>query len=299
MKKKLSDLGEDALVARLLRGFPENNPALAVGPGDDCAVIDPGRGPLRLLKTDAIVEGVHFESDTPPTQIGWKAVARVLSDFAAMGGQPSFLLVTLAMPPETRVTWAEKIYRGIRRCLEQHGGSLAGGETVSLPNGAPIVLSISGEGHAPRRACIRRDGGQPGDILAVTGRLGGSIGGRHLRFHPRLAEGQHLATHGARAMMDLSDGLAKDLPRLARASQCGFHLEKTNIPRHRSCSIQQALTDGEDYELLVALPPARWQKLHAHWPTALAPLTAIGTLTPSGGKLSADRLSGGWDHFTR
>jgi thiamine-monophosphate kinase len=290
--KRLHDLGEDALVARLLRGFPDGG--LAVGPGDDCAAVDPGRGPLRLLKTDAIVERVHFRSETPAARVGWKAVARVLSDFAAMGGRPDYLLVTVAMPGETPVAWAEGLYRGIRRCLDRHGGALAGGETVGLPEGAPIMVSVAGEGRVGRRGCVRRGGGRPGDVLAVTGRLGGSAGGRHLRFAPRLAEGERLAAAGARAMMDLSDGLAKDLPRLAKACGAGFELDRGAVPRHRGCDLGHALGDGEDYELLAAVPPDRWQALADAWPPDLAPLTAIGHLTESGGE-----LSGGWDHYAR
>jgi len=288
--KKLSDIGEDALIARLVKGFSREG--LVAGPGDDCAVVDPGRGPLRLLKTDAIVEKVHFLSDAVPTQVGWKAAARVLSDFAAMGGKPEYLMVTVALPSTTSVVWAESLYRGIRRCLETHGGILAGGETTSVPDGAPAVISVAGEGSVARKKWVSRSGGQPGDVIAVTGRLGGSIRGKHLRFTPRLEEGHELAAGGASAMMDLSDGLAKDLPRLAMASGCGFLLDEQAVPRTRGCDIEEALGDGEDYELLVAVPRRRWTRLQESWPESFAPLTAIGELTEEGGE-----LAGGWEHF--
>ncbi|MGB1128465.1 MAG: thiamine-phosphate kinase [Haloferula sp.] len=288
---RLRDIGEDALIERLVKGFSREG--LLAGPGDDCAVVDPGRGRLRLLKTDAIVERIHFRSDTVPTQIGWKAAARVLSDFAAMGGRPEHLLVTLALPGTTEVVWAEALYRGIRRCLESHGGTLAGGETSSVPDGAPAVISVAGEGSVARGKWVSRSGGKPGDVVAVTGRLGGSIRGRHLRFVPRLEEGEWLAAHGASAMMDLSDGLAKDLPRLAKASQCGFAIEEAAVPRNRGCGIEEALGDGEDYELLVTVPRRRWASLLKAWPSSMAPLTAIGELCESGGE-----LDGGWEHFT-
>lgn len=286
--KRLRDIGEDALIRRLVAGFPRDG--LLVGPGDDCAVVDPGRGRLRLLKTDALVAGVHFEAGAAAAQVGWKAAARVISDFAAMGGRPEFLMVTLALPPELPVRWVAGLYRGLRHCLERCGGVLAGGETCRVPEGSAAVISVAGEGSVPRGRVVRRDGGRPGDLLAVTGRLGGSIGGRHLRFQPRLAEGAWLAAHGATAMMDLSDGLAKDLPRLAAASGCGAVIDREAMPRHRGCSVAQALGDGEDYELLVALDPHRWQP--QNWPRELARLTVIGRLVEQG-----ETFTGGWDHF--
>ncbi len=292
--KRLRDIGEDGLIERLLRGFSDEG--LAVGPGDDCAVVDDGRGPLRLLKTDAIVERVHFEPDAVASRVGWKAAARVVSDFAAMGGRPERLLVTLAVDGARPVAWAEGLYRGIRRCLETCGGVLAGGETSSVPAGAPAVISVAGEGSVARGRVVLRSGGRPGDVLAVTGRLGGSIGGRHLRFMPRVEEGAWLAGHaGATAMMDLSDGLAKDLPRLAKASGCGFEVDPARLPRHRGCSVEQAIGDGEDYELLVAIPAKRWAAVAGAWGEAFPGLGlhAIGRLTSEGGE-----LSGGWDHFT-
>jgi thiamine-monophosphate kinase len=291
--KALRDIGEDALIARLLRGFP-GGPTLAVGPGDDCAVVDPGRGPLRLLKTDAVVEGVHFLPDAPPEKVGWKAVARVLSDFAAMGGAPEHLLVTVAVDPARPVAWLDGLYRGIRKCLATHGGVLAGGETTRLPGGT--LISVAGEGRVARRDLVLRSGGKPGDLVLVTGRLGGSITGKHLGFTPRLAEAAWLVRHlRPSAMMDLSDGLARDLPRLAAASGCGFQLGE--VPATRGCSQASALGDGEDYELLLSVPPRRWKSAAAAWTAAFPklPLTVIGRLTPPG---NSPRLTGGWDPFS-
>jgi thiamine-monophosphate kinase len=291
--KRLRDLGEDALINRILRGFPAGE-KLAVGPGDDCAVVDPGRGPLRLLKTDAIVEGVHFLPDTPAEKVGWKSVARVLSDFAAMGGAPEHLLVTVAVDPDKPVAWMDGLYRGIRKCLATHGGVLAGGETSRLPSGA--LISVAGEGRVERDKLVLRSGGKPGDLVLVTGRLGGSITGKHLSFTPRLAEAAWLVRHlRPSAMMDLSDGLAKDLPRLAAASGCGFELGE--IPANRGCTRQQALGDGEDYELLLTVSPRRWKAAATGWTVAFPklPLTVIGQLTEPG---KGTRLTGGWDHFS-
>lgn len=295
--KRLRDLGEDALIARILRGFPGGD-SLAVGPGDDCAVVDPGkgRGPLRLLKTDAIVEGIHFLPGTPSEKVGWKSVARVLSDFAAMGGKPEHLLVTIAIDQDRPVVWMDGLYRGIRKCLAKHGGILAGGETSRLPAGA--LISVAGEGSAERKQLTLRSTGQPGDIIAVTGRLGGSIAGKHLTFTPRLAEAAWLVRHlRPSAMMDLSDGLAKDLPRLAAASGCSFQLDPAALPLTPGCTPQQALGDGEDYELLLTIPERRWKAASNNWPAAFPklPLTPIGKLTPRSSKSTP--LTGGWDHF--
>ena len=298
--KLLRDLGEDALIARILRGFPVS-PSLLVGPGDDCAVVDPHprqkkSGPLRLLKTDAIVEGIHFLPDTPAEKVGWKAVARVLSDFAAMGGQPDYLLVTVAVNADRPVIWMDGLYRGIRKCLAKHGGILAGGETSRLPTGA--LISVAGEGSVDRKHLVLRSGGKPGDLIAVTGRLGGSITGKHLTFTPRLAEAAWLVRHlRPSAMMDLSDGLAKDLPRLAAASHCSFELDPAALLLTPGCTPQQALGDGEDYELLLTIPARRWKASSAAWKTAFPrlPLTPIGRLTGKSTKPSP--LQGGWDHF--
>lgn len=294
MKKRLRDLGEDALIARILKGFPGGG-ALLVGPGDDCAVVDPGRGPLRLLKTDAIVEGIHFLPETPAEKVGWKAVARVLSDFAAMGGRPEHLLVTVAIDAERPVAWMDGLYRGIRKCLAKHGGLLAGGETSRLPQRG-AVISVAGEGSVERKHLVLRSGGKPGDLVIVTGRLGGSIRSKHLSFTPRLAEAAWLVEHlRPTAMMDLSDGVAKDLPRLAAASNCGFEIAE-KLATNPGCTRDQALRDGEDYELLLTVPEKRWKAAATAWKEAFPklPLTVIGRLAEPG---KGTELHGGWDHF--
>ncbi len=292
--KTVGELGEDPLVAQLCEGL-----ALAknvvVGPGDDCAVVREGRS-LILLKTDAVVEGVHFLPKAPAKKVGWKAVARVLSDFAAMGGRPGEFLVTLALPKETPLRWVRSLYEGMSACLAEHGGVIVGGETTSLPAGAPIMISVAARGAVTARQLVTRDGGRPGDAIFVTGFLGGSIKGKHLSFTPRLEEAAWLTENfRVRAMMDLSDGLAKDLPRLAKLSGCGFEIEREAIPRTRGCSVGAALADGEDYELLFTISDRSAKKLESEWAASFPTLTRIGTLTENEG----DNLSGGWDHFSR
>lgn len=294
MKPTLHSLGEDALIARLLRQVPIDEQA---APGDDCAAVDLGRGVVQLLKTDALVEHVHFLPTAKPRQIGWKAAARVVSDFAAMGGVPQRFLVTLAIPGDCPVRWLEQLYRGIGECLERFGATLAGGETTRVPDGSARVISIAATGGTAKKELVMRGGGKPGDRLFVTGKLGGSIRGKHLTFTPRIDEAVWLVRHTKpSAMMDLSDGLAKDLPRLAAASNCGFQLDFQSIPRSKACSIEQALNDGEDFELLFALPPRKAAKLLESWPKNLAPLSEIGRLVPAGRGMD---LTGGWDHFAK
>jgi thiamine-monophosphate kinase len=298
LKKSLQHCGEDALIQRLIRVVPLDADA-AAGPGDDCAVIDLGKGrPLQLLKTDAMVEGVHFLSDAAPRKIGWKAAARVLSDFAAMGGTPDRFLVTIALPGSWPLARIEGIYRGLGECLGRHGGVLAGGETTRVPEGSAAVISIAATGKVERRHLVLRSGGQPGDLVLVTGRLGGSLAGKHLTFTPRLVEAAWLTHHlKPTAMMDLSDGVAKDLPRLAKASGCGFTLDEKAVPRTCGCTAQQALGDGEDFELLFTLKPRQWtDSIQDAWREAFPklPLTVIGTLSA---EPTQNSLSGGWDHF--
>lgn len=294
--RTLRDIGEDALIERLVGLVPrDKNPA--AGPGDDCAVIDPDpRSPtLLLLKTDALVERVHFLPSTPARAVGWKAAARVVSDFAAMGGRPGHFLVTLALPPETAVAWAEDLYRGIGDCLEKFGGLLAGGETSSVPPGSAAVISISATGSVRREHLVLRSTAKPAETLLVTGTLGGSIRGKHLDFTPRIEATSWLVSHyKPSAMMDLSDGLAKDLPRLAAASGCGFVIDESALPLASGCTPPQALGDGEDFEILFSIESARVPQLLAAWPFPDLPLTRIGQLVEIGGGGS---LTGGWDHF--
>lgn len=297
--KLLRDIGEDALIQRLVGLVPRSEDP-AAGPGDDCAVIDhdPGSPTLLLLKTDALAAHIHFLPDTPARAVGWKAAARVVSDFAAMGGQPTHFLITLALPPETTVTWVEDLYRGIGSCLEKHGGLLAGGETSSVPPGSAAVISIAATGCVHREHLVLRSTARVGDALFVTGRLGGSIQGKHLDFTPRLREARWLVSeYKPSAMMDLSDGLAKDLPRLAAASGCGYRIDPSALPLNAGSTPTQALSDGEDYELLLAIEPARVAKLLATWPTSFPDLalTCIGSLVePHAGQ----SLTGGWEHFS-
>ena len=297
---RLRDWGEDRLVSRLVRGLPAGD-GVIVGPGDDCAVLRPTAGGRRwqLLKTDVVVEGVHFLASSPPAAVGWKAAARAVSDVAAMGGRPTHAVVTVVAPGATAAAWLLAVYRGLARCARTYGFSLAGGETSGAPDGTPVMLNVSLLGEVDPGRCLLRSGGRAGDALFVTGRLGGSLAsGRHLRFRPRLAEAQWLARHfKPSAMMDLSDGLGQDLPRLARSSGAGWAIDPTGLPCHRGCTPAQALGDGEDFELLFTMPPRRADRLPEAWRQAFprVPLTRIGSLEPPG--CEEPPLHAGYEHF--
>ena len=295
---RLGDIGEDALIARLVALVPlAAGPG--AGPGDDCAVVDPGPefDDLQLLKTDALAGSVHFPMETPARRVGWKAVARVVSDFAAMGGRPERFLVTLALPAETEVGWVEELYRGMGDCLSRYSAVMAGGETSGLPAGSVPVISVAATGVVARGQLVLRSTGRPGQVLLVTGALGGSLAGRHLDFTPRVRESGWLAAHfKPAAMMDLSDGLARDLPRLAEASGCGYEVDRLALPLSSGCTVEQALNDGEDFELLMAMEPEKVPSLLEAWHREFPdlPLTVIGRLVENG---TGCMLTGGWDHF--
>jgi thiamine-monophosphate kinase len=304
--KTLASLGEDRVVAALSRALPTRSD-VRVGPGSDCAVLGGPRDAWwRLLKTDAVVEGVHFQPEEKPARVGWKALGRAISDVAAMGGLPEHAVITLAVRPDVSWAWVQGLYSGLRRAARAFGVAIVGGETSRSPG--PAFLSVALTGRVERRCCVTRAGGRPGDALFVTGRLGGSLAGKHLDFIPRVAEARWLVTHfRPRAMMDLSDGLAADLPRLARASACGFELWEEKIPRSRGCTVAQALGDGEDFELLLAVPARTAAALQKAWrrPFPKLPLTEIGRLTApraAARRPSAQRKSSaprGYDHFAQ
>jgi thiamine-monophosphate kinase len=294
---KLSEAGEDRLLVQLLSALSSNR-SVVLGAGDDCAAVRCAHGDnLQLLKTDCVVEGIHFETTSSPVSVGWKAMARPLSDFAAMSGVPQFALVTLIVPAERTLAWAKKVYRGLEEAARAFGVAIVGGETSNIKG--PAVISVSLSGFVERDRWVSRSGGKANDELFVTGRLGGALRGRHLRFAPRIEESRWLTRNfPIHAMMDLSDGLGADLPRLARASGVGFEVEEDAIPRQRGCSITQAISDGEDYELLFAISPRQSASLKKRWVRRFPklPLTRIGRLSSSL-VVGQSKLPPGYVHF--
>lgn len=295
MDEKFSIESEEALLKLIRRALPIEHTSVIVGSGDDCAIVQPPQEGL-VLKTDATIEGVHFSSETNLADVGWKALCRPISDFAAMGATPEHALITVAAPS----FWKKKewldLCSGIHQAATQFGITVVGGEISRSPG--PLFISATLTGSTGPSYTLR-SGGKPGDLLCVTGKLGGSFrSGRHLTFMPRLLEGQWLAQQASiHAIMDLSDGLGSDLPRLAAASNVSFSLNKKNLPLHEGCSIEEAISDGEDYELLFALEPTAWQELTLAWKKHFPnlSLTAIGRLLPHEEPTSA--LQKGYDCF--
>ena len=278
---KLADLGEDRLLEQILlyrsRGRTQK---ILSGPGDDCAVVEMQRGQTYLvLKTDCVVEGVHFLPTTAALKVGWKAMMRPLSDFAATSALPRFALITLIVPAQTEFSWVREVYRGLRHAADRFGVRIVGGETSSTTG--PIAISVTTIGDVERTRVVSRRGAKPGDDLFVTGWLGGALKQKHLRFVPRIAESRWLTRNFLiHAMMDLSDGLGADLPRFARASKVGFDVELKDLPLARGATIESAVSEGEDYELLFAISPGHRKSLQRKWRGKFPrlPLTRIGSL---------------------
>jgi thiamine-monophosphate kinase len=309
-------MNEFDLIARLTRSLP-TNPNVLAGAGDDCAVLDLGvPEKLVLFKTDAVVEGFHFTKETPPEKIGRKALARGLSDIAAMAGKPIAALVTIALPKDFEPEFAGKIYNGLNALAEKSGVAIAGGETTTNPE--RILISVALLGTVARGKQILRAGAKTGDAIFVTGELGGSLAEKHLEFEPRLAEAHWLAEHfSVHAMIDLSDGLAGDLPHILKASNVGAELLKSAIPisraaklRAKGCSAAKpafaaALTDGEDFELLFMVAGRDAVKLLDAWKKKFPKLklSCIGKIVAADGILIRDKNgshklnANGYAHF--
>ena len=297
MKRKTHSEAE--LLELVRKMLPSTSTDVMTGIGDDCAVIDnrKNNGEFSLLKTDALVEGIHYTSTTSLQLVGRKALCRPISDIAAMGGTPLHAVITVAAPSSWGISQWSSLYRGIGRAAHAFEVSIVGGETVRSPG--PLFLSVAMTGMVAKPNIRLRSGARPGDLLCVTGKLGGSFkSSRHLRFQPRLAEGQWLASQrGVTAMMDLSDGLGSDLPKLAHASGCAFRLVPESLPLNRDCTMHEAITDGEDYELLISASPRRWPDLQGRWEKTFPklPLTVIGSLLDH--HTSSTHLPSGHDHF--
>ena len=293
----IAALGEQKLLARIRRWLGAAAPAAPVGMGDDCAVLPAAlaprsaprtakAAPATLVTVDPVIFGEHFDAAVPPRAVGRKLLRRNLSDIAAMGGRPRAAVLALALDPRTRLDWLESFYRGLAADARRFGVPLVGGDLATHHGGLVATLTLLGETTAPGARALTRSGARIGDFIAVTGRLGGSLpSGRHHSFTPRLAEGQWLARRPeVAALMDLSDGLAKDIHSITPAGARPLLFGEL-LPRHPGVDLRGALTDGEDYELLLALraTPAEAQKLLSTWRRAFPrlPLTVVGQFAPS------------------
>ena len=306
VKGTLSKMSEVDLVRRIGRWAHQATPAssLVLGIGDDCAIYSPrGSREDLLFTTDLLIEDVHFRRSTHrPEDVGWKCLARGLSDIAAMGGEPRFCLLSLAVADWADAGWVERFYRGLLRLARRESVALAGGD---LARAEKATCDIVVCGAVPRGRALRRDGARAGDAIYVSGALGGSALGlakgggearkRHLRPEPRLALGRFTREKlGATAAMDLSDGLSLDLRRMCEAS--GLRAEITSPPIYRGATLAQALHGGEDYELLFTAPP----RVKVPQKFEGVAITKIGTMRRgrTGVVLNGRPLEAlGWDHF--
>jgi thiamine-monophosphate kinase len=300
--KTVGDIGEFGLIKELCVFIPRA--------GDDCAVL-PSADPKKVLlyTCDPVVEGAHFLPSTPPRHIGWKAMARNLSDIAAMGGLPRWAVISIGLRRNTRVRWVKELYDGLRAASGKFNCEIVGGDTARVKHEQFVVVTLIGEVEKSRAAL--RSGARVGDSIFVTGTLGGSSCGKHLTFTPRIVEARWLVSHfPVHAMIDLSDGLSSDLQRLVEVSKpgIGFEVFAAEVPISRAAHgrLPAALNDGEDFELLFTIDPRHVNALRTKWARKFKlELTEIGRVVRSGGKVALIGRDGtrrllrptGYDHF--
>jgi thiamine-monophosphate kinase len=341
MTRSPKPLGELGLIEQIRRDFSASSKAITLGIGDDCAILRPPPGCEVLVTTDFTLEGRHFRRDLhPPESVGHRCLARGLSDLAAMGATPLAAFLSLALPGTMLAEsagrdWIARFFSGLRALGDMHRVPLAGGDTSESPGGKNgiILADIVLVGAAPKGEALRRAGGVAGDVLYVTGQLGGAAGELsatlrrqrriltvttteghpHLFPEPRLDAGEALLRRGlATACIDVSDGLSTDLAHLCRASGVCAEIEQAALPIHplarklgATAALQAALHGGEDYELLFAAPAS------VPIPSSLAgvPITRVGSLknrrsgrplltmlAPDGSRVELQ--PGGWEHFS-
>mgnify|MGYP001602628683 CR=1 FL=1 len=286
--ESVSALGEEKLLAAIRHWLGTVSPRAPFGIGDDCAVLPAARG-RQLLTVDPVIYPRHFNDSVPPRAVGAKLLKRNLSDLAAMGGRPTAAVVALTLDARVSRKWLEQFYRGLAASARRYGVAIVGGDVAEADGVVAASLTLLGK--AQGRRILTRTGARVGDWIYVTGVLGGSLrSGHHHDFAPRLAEGAWLAGRPeVRAMMDVSDGLAKDLHALTpRGAEPA--LAATDIPRRARATVANALADGEDYELVFALAaPADRVAFARAWRRTFPRLR----LSCIGRFVRADRLPGG------
>lgn len=305
---KLNELGERKIIEKLaaLSGQAQ---FLTTGIGDDCAVVNMGEMDL-MLTSDPIIEGVHFEMGTDPRRIGNKAVGRVLSDLAAMGAEPLWVLLNIVAPGDLDMSFLETFYEGATALLSSCNAAIIGGDVAEGPTFQCHAFAV---GQRTHNTAALRSHALPDDNVYVTGYLGGSLRGKHLDFTPRTKEAHWLCRgQWVGAMIDISDGLVSELTHLAQASNVQIHIDETCIPIDHSAhkmsdkqtALSHAMHDGEDFELLFTVPQARTTTFDAAWENMFdLPCTRIGHVVPGSGIVTnrfGQPISGdqrGFEHF--
>lgn len=291
----VSALGETRLIEAIRGWLGPASPRHPFGIGDDCAVIPASRH-RQLVTVDPVIYGEHFDDSMPARATGAKLIKRNLSDIAAMGGRPRAAVVALALDHRVKTAWLAAFYRGLAAVARQHRVPVVGGDISSLHGGIVATLTLIGE--APHKRVLTRRGARAGDWIYVTGTLGGSLRGHHWRFTPRLAEGAWLAGEpSVRALMDVSDGLARDIhaltptgsePLLSAPAIPVSAAARTLSRTSGQTPLQHAMGDGEDYELLFAVSgrtnaaafEARWRRRFRTRLTCIGRFARAGSTTP-------------------
>jgi len=279
-------MDEFALI-RWIRSEVHPAEAVEAGPGDDCAVVAVAGGRLAV-STDAVVEGVHFAPGTDAYRVGWKAAAAALSDLAACACEPLAVVASCAVAPGRGHEYLKGIFRGLQDAAVRVGAGVAGGD-VSRAAGEETTVCVTVLGRVPHEGMVTRGGARQGDIVFVTGRLGRSSAGRHLRFVPRVEEALRLRRLGGlHAMIDVSDGLAGDAVHIARESGVRVEIDLARLPlsdavrraypEDRAAQVRHAACDGEDFELLFTVSPDGAERLLKEWDLE-TPVTRIGRCT--------------------
>jgi thiamine-monophosphate kinase len=298
-----------------IRGRTKLDPAaVPIGPGDDMALVSLGGESQCLLTIDALLEGTHFDlKKATPKQVGYKAMAVSLSDVAAMAGKPVCAVAWVGLPQDRDMAFAKDLSTGMADAAERFACPVVGGDITSWKNPLTIGTAIVARPAGVRP--VRRSGAKPGDLLFVTGELGGSVLGRHLEFVPRIAEARQLAALvTVHAMIDLSDGISTDLAHICRESGAAAEIMADAIPisadakkmaaSDNRTALDHALNDGEDFELLLAVEPVDAQDLLKQNPLGEVRLTHIGAVVEGSGVTiaAADGSKkplppGGYEHF--
>jgi thiamine-monophosphate kinase len=322
---KVSELGEFGLIDLLAKMAGGGDERLLIGIGDDAAAWQ-GDDSIQLASVDSFVEGVHFTPETTPwPEVGWKALAVNLSDIAAMGGIPRYALVALSLPDDSQVEDVAALYSGMLKLARQYGVTIVGGDISRAPL---VAIAITILGSSPTQQILTRSSARPGDIVAVTGKLGAAAAGMEVLKHkrhldpeaethlknaflhptPRIAEGLLLVEQGVKTAIDISDGLVADLGQICKASKVGARIEVERVPVEPAVktafgerALELALSGGEDYELLFTASAEIVDKVKK---AASCPVTAIGEITAGKGVTLVDKEGNpfalkkvGWEHF--
>jgi thiamine-monophosphate kinase len=295
----ISELGEFGLIERFKKRI-KTDASVIQGSGDDCAVLSYDKKSYQLFTCDMILEGVDFTLKDKPRLIGRKALAVQVSDIAACAGVPRHCLVSIGLSPKTTVKFMDDLLKGMLEIAGEHKINIVGGDLSRSPK---LTIDVSMLGVVEKKYLLLRRGSKPGDMIFVTGPLGGSIRGKHLNFTPRVKEARYLAKNfRVHSMIDISDGLLQDLGHILRQSGVGALLYEELIPVNRGSNLNEVFSMGEDFELLFTLPREQARKLATKKPGVFLP---IGEVVSAPGVLNLVNINGrvrplkskGYTHF--